>query len=151
MAYGLRWPIKAHGFAGLGNSYAKLVMHPTRPQASSEIASGPVRRNLGINRQARAYNPVARQPPARQNTPAAIVPELMMDGTKLDGKTRLRRIVFTLNNWTQEEYDWLTTTLPTLPQPKVTWMIVGKEVAPETGTPHLQGMHLLFVNFTKVI
>lgn len=47
---------------------------------------------------------------------------------------RLSRFVFTLNNYTEQEYTDLTTrTAPT-----VKWMIIGKEVS-ETGTPHLQG------------
>lgn len=48
--------------------------------------------------------------------------------------THLRRFVFTLNNYTQEEYNWLTTTWPQ----QVSWLVIGKEIS-STGTPHLQG------------
>jgi len=46
--------------------------------------------------------------------------------------TRLRRFCFTLNNWTEEEWDALT-------EFQCTWMVMGKEVG-ENGTRHLQGM-----------
>ncbi len=49
---------------------------------------------------------------------------------------RVSRIVFTLNNYTKEEYEWFTSWT----RPK--WMIVGKEVG-ENGTPHLQGAAVL--------
>lgn len=48
--------------------------------------------------------------------------------------TRVSRIVFTLNNWTQPEYDYLTQEFA----PQVTWMVIGKETG-ESGTQHLQG------------
>jgi len=44
---------------------------------------------------------------------------------------RFRRICFTLNNWTQEEYEAIC-------EIPCQWMIVGKETG-ENGTPHLQG------------
>nr|AJP36430.1 replication-associated protein [Avon-Heathcote Estuary associated circular virus 15] len=44
---------------------------------------------------------------------------------------RLSRFVFTLNNWTQEEYTNIIST-------DVKWIVVGKEIGDE-GTPHLQG------------
>jgi len=43
-----------------------------------------------------------------------------------------RAYCFTLNNWTQEEYDHITSG-------KFDYLILGKEIAPETGTPHIQG------------
>lgn len=49
--------------------------------------------------------------------------------------TMLRRFVFTLNNWTQEEYEKIKNM-------KCQWMIIGKEVG-EQGTPHLQGACIL--------
>lgn len=55
---------------------------------------------------------------------------------------RYRRIVFTLNNWTQAEYDLLI-------QWDTTWMIIGKEVG-EEGTPHLQGACILGRQYSKV-
>lgn len=56
-----------------------------------------------------------------------------------NGRTqRLRRIVFTLNNWTPEEYRWLTDEFA----PSTKWTIIGKETG-ENGTPHLQGASIL--------
>lgn len=48
---------------------------------------------------------------------------------------RIRNFVFTLNNYTEEEYNWF---LHSHGNP--TWFIVGKEICPTTNTPHLQGM-----------
>uniref|UniRef100_UPI004047F3F8 hypothetical protein n=1 Tax=Flavobacterium sp. TaxID=239 RepID=UPI004047F3F8 len=45
---------------------------------------------------------------------------------------------FTLNNYTEEQYE-------TLLNVDCTYIIIGKEIAPETGTPHLQG----FISFNK--
>jgi len=45
---------------------------------------------------------------------------------------RHRRYVFTWNNYDQASEDYLAT-LP------CRFIIYGKEIAPETGTPHLQG------------
>ena len=45
--------------------------------------------------------------------------------------SRLRRFVFTLNNYTQKEYEDII-------QLKCRWLIVAKEIG-EHGTPHLQG------------
>lgn len=46
----------------------------------------------------------------------------------------LRRIVFTLNNYTPEEYEHLCEIART-----TKWFIMGMEVG-ENGTPHLQGL-----------
>lgn len=54
---------------------------------------------------------------------------------------RLSRFVFTVNNYTDEEHRWLTTTWPASAT-KPSWLIVGKEVG-ENGTPHLQGACIL--------
>lgn len=51
---------------------------------------------------------------------------------------RVTRIVFTLNNWTQTEYDFLTKDFG----PRCKWMIVAKETG-DSGTPHLQGACIL--------
>jgi len=50
---------------------------------------------------------------------------------------RLQRFVFTVPNWTDEEYRWLKNPQdwPRIPR----WLVVGKETCPSTGTPHLQG------------
>lgn len=47
-------------------------------------------------------------------------------------KVRSRGWCFTLNNWTHEEFE-------TIKQLKCNYLIVGRETAPTTGTPHLQG------------
>lgn len=47
---------------------------------------------------------------------------------------RTNRWLFTLNNWTQEEYDHILTHTD-----QFVYAIIGKEHAPTTGTPHLQG------------
>lgn len=47
------------------------------------------------------------------------------------------RYCFTLNNYTDDEYVAMDT------WPNVVYLIVGKEVAPDTGTPHLQGYVVL--------
>lgn len=48
---------------------------------------------------------------------------------------RVRNFVFTLPNYTDEEYNWFLTR-----HGNPTWMIVAKEKCPSTGTPHLQGI-----------
>lgn len=47
---------------------------------------------------------------------------------------RYRRFVFTLNNYTQEEYSWIIESFA----PSIQWIIVAKETG-TNGTPHLQG------------
>jgi len=63
------------------------------------------------------------------------------------GGDRVTRFVFTLNNWTQEEYDYLTTKFA----PTTKWFVVGKETGVE-GTKHLQGACVLGARqaFTKL-
>ena len=56
-------------------------------------------------------------------------------------RERVRSFCFTLNNWKQEEYDWLAQKLKS---EKVNYYIIGKEKG-ESGTPHLQG----YVYFTN--
>lgn len=61
--------------------------------------------------------------------------------------TLLRRCCFRLSNWTQAEYDAIVAH-----SPNFKWMIMGKEISPETGTPHLQGA-IVFgtqLTFTRV-
>lgn len=55
-------------------------------------------------------------------------------GNTISNATTLRKAVFTLNNWTQEEYDMIVNGLTQ----KSHDFIIGKEVG-ESGTPHLQG------------
>lgn len=55
---------------------------------------------------------------------------------------RVSRMVFTLNNYTDEEYKWLTEVYPHQTVDAPTWLIIGKEVG-ENGTPHLQGAVIL--------
>jgi len=52
---------------------------------------------------------------------------------------RYTRFIFTVNNWKQEEWDWLTEVLP----PLCKWIMIAKETCPTTGTPHLQGAAIL--------
>lgn len=49
--------------------------------------------------------------------------------------TRVRGFVFTLNNYSEEEYSALIETA----HAQAKYYIFGKEVAPSTGTPHIQG------------
>lgn len=42
---------------------------------------------------------------------------------------------FTLNNWTEEEYSSIVHNIDA----DNFWYVIGKEIAPTTGTPHLQG------------
>lgn len=51
---------------------------------------------------------------------------------------RYRRICFTVNNYTDEEYDFLTEEFPS----NCRWLIIAKETG-DSGTPHLQGAALL--------
>jgi len=51
-------------------------------------------------------------------------------------RLRFRRCVFTLNHYTKEEEE-LIQKLP------VQWLVYGREIAPETGTPHLQGAFVI--------
>lgn len=56
-----------------------------------------------------------------------------------NGRTqRLRRIVFTLNNYSEEEYTYLRDVFA----PTTKWFIMGKETG-ANGTPHLQGASIL--------
>jgi len=77
------------------------------------------------------------------NTPLQSLPSSSQGGPlrRNQSGTRLSRFVFTLPNWTQEELDKIIA-LP------CTWMIVGKEISPETGTPHLQGACILGTQMT---
>lgn len=52
-----------------------------------------------------------------------------------------RGYCYTLNNWTELEYETLKSI------GKMKYHIIGKEIAPTTGTPHLQGF-ILFLNDT---
>lgn len=54
---------------------------------------------------------------------------------RTDLDDRRRRWAFTLNNWTEEEYDTLTQYF----LKRKALYIIGKEIGEECGTPHLQG------------
>ncbi|AIF76262.1 Rep [Bat associated circovirus 6] len=62
--------------------------------------------------------------------------------TKTGRGNPVYRWCFTLNNWTEEEYGTICSSL----EGRVKYLIIGKEVG-EKGTPHLQG----FVNLTKKV
>ena len=55
-------------------------------------------------------------------------------GNTVTNSARIRRFVFTLNNWTEEEYDTILKWADT----NNTLYIIGKEKG-EQGTKHLQG------------
>jgi len=55
---------------------------------------------------------------------------------KPPSRLRFRRCVFTLNNYTLEEME-LIKQLP------VQWIVFGREIAPVSGTPHLQGAFVI--------
>lgn len=68
----------------------------------------------------------------------------MQDNTRAKRvQNRLTRMVFTLNNYTDEEYKWLTEVFPHRSTNPPKWIIVGKETCPDTGTLHLQGACIL--------
>ena len=48
---------------------------------------------------------------------------------------RYSMFVFTHNNWTESDPEKVKALHPEY----VTWLIIGSEIAPSTGTPHLQG------------
>lgn len=54
---------------------------------------------------------------------------------RINRRTRYRRIVFTVNNYTEAEYAALRAWTPT-------WLVIGREKG-EQGTPHLQGAAIL--------
>jgi len=58
--------------------------------------------------------------------------------------SKSRNWVFTLNNYT----DVFVSTLPSLPPTSCRYICVGKELAPGTGTPHLQGF-IVFKNAVR--
>lgn len=71
---------------------------------------------------------------------AAPAPRLKGGRPSKNGQ-RLRRFVFTVNNYTEHEWNWLTTVFPHRSNgPR--WMVIGREVG-EEGTPHLQGACVL--------
>jgi len=57
---------------------------------------------------------------------------------------RLSRFVFTLNNYTEQEYANLTEDFAL----QTKWLMIAKETAPDTGTPHLQGACVLGAQWT---
>jgi len=71
--------------------------------------------------------PYARTPLRNAGTKCPGAPPRSQSGS------RISRFVFTLNNYTEDEYNFLKDWAPT-----TKWFIMGKEVG-ENGTPHLQG------------
>lgn len=71
-----------------------------------------------------------------EQTPAPTVTSTVQRPPK-NGQ-RLSRFVFTLNNWTAQEWAQLIETMKS-----TKWWIMGKEKAPVTGTSHLQGACVL--------
>lgn len=56
-------------------------------------------------------------------------------GSQKNG-VRFTRFVFTLNNYTDDEYE-------SLQNLSCRWIVIGKEISPTTNTPHLQGAVIL--------
>jgi len=75
----------------------------------------------------------ARGGPIRRNALAPQLGDRAVRPRRSQAGSRVSRITFTLNNWTQAEYDDLVARAPTFK-----WIIIGKETG-EQGTPHLQG------------
>jgi len=60
-----------------------------------------------------------------------------METTRMPNRPqRVSRICFTLNNYTDDEHESIKTM-------NCKWLVVGKELAPKSGTPHLQGAIVL--------
>lgn len=55
--------------------------------------------------------------------------------------TRVTRVVFTLNNYTEEEHNWICDWVTD----NCKWAIVAKETGAECQTPHLQGNFVSYV------
>lgn len=56
-----------------------------------------------------------------------------------------RKWVFTLNNYTEEEVEHIKSLSTDLSAKNIRYLCFGKEIAPSTGTPHLQG-YIEFIN-----
>lgn len=59
-----------------------------------------------------------------------------------DGAHRFRGFTFTINNWDESDVEFLTNLYN---GGTVRYLVFGKEIAPSTGTPHLQG-YIYFMN-----
>lgn len=66
-----------------------------------------------------------------------------LTSTNVDPKERSRNWCFTLNNWTEDEYNHLKE------GDNFRYLVCGKEVGEETGTPHLQG-YIVFANAVRM-
>lgn len=75
---------------------------------------------------------------ARQNLAGD---EFLEEFGNSSGNSRYRRVVFTLNNYTDQEFQDLKNFCR-----GCTWGVIGRECGEEKHTPHLQGM-LFFCNF----
>lgn len=76
-----------------------------------------------------------------QPEPVRKTPELIDVTQSARGSTRW---VFTVNNYTQADYDDLVKSLPT----QCEWAIVGKEIGGDNGVPHLQGIECFQLGVT---
>lgn len=84
-------------------------------------------------------NPVGR--PSLANGPPGTMDVAIVQPARPPTCDRSNRWMFTLNNYTEEEYLLLTTRLEA--NDKVQYYVIGREIAPTTGTRHLQGFILL--------
>lgn len=77
--------------------------------------------------------------PQGQNKNLADITEVLDNKPK---SFKMRNCVMTLNNWTFEEYEYITKNSV---ESGIKYLIVAKELAPTTGTPHLQ----MYAEFTS--
>lgn len=83
--------------------------------------------------------PVGR--PTLSNGPSGIMDETIVQPVRPPTCDRSNRWMFTLNNYTEEEFILLTTRLNS--NDRVQYYVIGRDIAPTTGTRHLQGFIML--------
>lgn len=95
--------------------------------------------------------PVGR--PTLTNGPSGIMDETIVQPARPPSCDRSNRWMFTLNNYTETEFVTLTERLNS--NTSVQYYVIGREIAPTTGTRHLQGFILLSpltrLRFTSMI
>lgn len=81
--------------------------------------------------------PVIVAPPAPARAPARsrVTDQVPPRGRRTQAGSRVRRFVFTLNNYTEEEHQFLCNWIAD----NCTWGVIGKETGDSCQTPHLQG------------
>lgn len=117
------------------------IWHPTPPISPTTIRG--LARDCGSPTPKRKENPVAGDRPSKRRQAISsssgeedvTLPD--MEEVTSSG-ARLRRVCFTLNNYTEAEITHIQSFL----MERARSAIYGKEIAPTTGTPHLQGAAL---------